>query len=85
MWKNAAKNKFEVTVDWILCDRKLSRPIWSTMWIISDDRGWCHDLILGALWIGADFEIMLSWHNLKCYEDWKGSARKIPRPYSSTI
>jgi hypothetical protein len=36
------------------CDRKLSRPIWSSMWISSDDRGWCHDLNWGELWNGTD-------------------------------
>jgi hypothetical protein len=24
------------------------------MWIRTDDRGWCHDLICGDLWIGTD-------------------------------
>jgi hypothetical protein len=55
------------------------------MWFKSDDRGWCHDLILCALWIWADSEIMLSWPNLKCYEDWKGSDLKIPQPFSSNM
>jgi hypothetical protein len=36
------------------CYRKLSRPIWSTMWIRSDDRVWCHDLLWGDIWIGTD-------------------------------
>jgi hypothetical protein len=52
-----------------------SRPIRSTMWIRSDDRGWCNDLICGAFWIGANSEIMLSWHNMKCYMDWKECGR----------
>jgi hypothetical protein len=55
------------------------------MWFRSNDRGWCHDLILGALWIGADSEIMLLWHNLKCYEYWKGSDRKFPQPYACNM
>jgi hypothetical protein len=41
-------------VDWKICDRKHSRPIWSTMWIRSDDIGWCYDLISGNMWIGTD-------------------------------
>jgi hypothetical protein len=36
------------------CDKKLSQSIWITMWIISDDIWWCHDLNWGALWIGYD-------------------------------
>jgi hypothetical protein len=67
-------------VDWKWCDRKLSQPIWSIMWIRTDDRGWCNDLIWGALWTTADCELMLSWINLKCYVDWKGCDRKISRP-----
>jgi hypothetical protein len=35
-------------VDWKVCDRNLSRPIWSNMWNITDDRRRCHDLIWGA-------------------------------------
>jgi hypothetical protein len=34
-------------VYWKLCDRYLSRPIWSIMWIITDERGRCHVLIWG--------------------------------------
>jgi hypothetical protein len=55
-WPNMKRN-----VDWILCDRKHSRPIWSTMWISWDDRGWCHDLILGDILIGTD-------DNLWCHD-----------------
>jgi hypothetical protein len=33
-------------VDWKIFDRKLSRPIWCTMWFRSSDRGWCHDVTL---------------------------------------
>jgi hypothetical protein len=33
---------------------EISRPIWSTMWIRTDDKGWCHDLNWGALCIGTD-------------------------------
>jgi hypothetical protein len=33
---------------------KLSRPIWCILWIGTDDKRWCHDLIWGALWIGRD-------------------------------
>jgi hypothetical protein len=42
------------SLDWKGCDRKLSWQIWSTMWIRTDDRGWCHDLLWGAMWIGID-------------------------------
>jgi hypothetical protein len=31
-----------------------SRPILSTMWIRTDDRGWCNDVIWGDMWIGTD-------------------------------
>jgi hypothetical protein len=41
-------------VEWKGCDRELSRQIWGTMLIITDDIGWCHDLFWGALWIGTD-------------------------------
>jgi hypothetical protein len=41
-------------MDWEICDRKISRPIWNNIWIRSDDRGWCHDLICGEMWIGTD-------------------------------
>jgi hypothetical protein len=54
MWKNAEMNKFEVIVDWILCDRKISRSIWSTIWISPDDRRWCHDPIWGDIWTETD-------------------------------
>jgi hypothetical protein len=47
------------------------------MWFRSDDRGWCHELILGEFWIGADSEIMFSWPNLKCYVDLEGCGRKF--------
>jgi hypothetical protein len=43
-WTNIKCN-----VDWNIRERKLSRPILSTMWIRKYDRGWCHDLIWGAL------------------------------------
>jgi hypothetical protein len=38
------------------CGRKLSRPIWGTIWNRTDDRGWCHDLIWVALLIVTDEE-----------------------------
>jgi hypothetical protein len=41
-------------LDWKLCDRIFSRPIWSSIWIRSDDWGWCHDLICGDIWIGTE-------------------------------
>jgi hypothetical protein len=36
------------------CGRIISRPLWSNIWIRTDDRGWWHDLIFNALWIGTD-------------------------------
>jgi hypothetical protein len=36
------------------CDRKFSRPIWSTMWIRTDDRGSCNNIIWHDIWIGTD-------------------------------
>jgi hypothetical protein len=41
-------------VDWNICDTKRSRKIWSIMWNRREDRGWCHDLIWCALWIGTN-------------------------------
>jgi hypothetical protein len=40
-------------VDWKGCDRKYSGIIWSSMWIRTDDRGWCHELIWRDTWIGT--------------------------------
>jgi hypothetical protein len=40
--------------DWKWYDTKISRRIWGTIWIRTDDRGWCHDQILGDIWIGTD-------------------------------
>jgi hypothetical protein len=79
-WQNLNCN-----MDWKECFRKLSRPIWSTMWIRSDDRGWCHDLIWGDLWIGTNSEIMIYWPNLKCYVYWEWCERKLSLPILSTI
>jgi hypothetical protein len=72
-------------VDWKGCDKTLSRTDWSTMWIRTDDRECCHDLIWGALWIGSYSVIMLSRPNLKCYVDRKGCDRKISLSIRSTI
>jgi hypothetical protein len=41
-------------MEWKVCDKKFSRPIWSTIWNRTDDGEWCHDLIWGAFWIGAN-------------------------------
>jgi hypothetical protein len=49
------------------------------MWIRSDDRRRCHDVILSDFWIGTDFEIMLSLPDMKCYVDWKIIDRKLSR------
>jgi hypothetical protein len=65
--------------------RKISRPTLSSIWISSDDRVWCHDLIWGALWIGRDSEIIFLWPNLKCNVDWKISFWKLSRPIWSTM
>jgi hypothetical protein len=72
-------------VDWEGYDSKISRQIWITMWIITDDRGWYFHLIWCAMWSGTYSEIMLSWHNWKCYVDWKGCDRKFSRPIWSTM
>jgi hypothetical protein len=40
-------------LDWKECDKKISRPIWSTIWIRTDDRGWRLELIWGDIWIGT--------------------------------
>jgi hypothetical protein len=55
------------------------------MWFRSDDRGWCHELILGTFWIGGDSEIMLLWLNLKSYVVWKCCGKKVSRPIWSTL
>jgi hypothetical protein len=72
-------------VDWNVCYRNLSRQIWSTMWIRADDRGWFYGLIWGALWIGANSEIMMSWPDLKYYVDCKECEKKLSRPIWITL
>jgi hypothetical protein len=37
------------------CEGMPSRPNWRSMWNSTGDRGWCHDLILGDIWIGTDY------------------------------
>jgi hypothetical protein len=54
IWKNAIMTQYEMFCGLVLmwkngCYRKLSWPILSTMWIRRDERGWCYDLICGAL------------------------------------
>jgi hypothetical protein len=56
MLKDALLKNLQCYVDWSICDRKHSRPIWSTMWIIKDDREWCLYLIWGGLLIGTDMK-----------------------------
>jgi hypothetical protein len=56
-------------VDWKWFYRTISRPIWITMWIITNDRGWCHDVIWGDKWIGTD--------DIGCSHDQIGSAMWI--------
>jgi hypothetical protein len=41
-------------VDWKGYKRTLSLTIWNTMWIWTDERGWCLDQIESAMWIGKD-------------------------------
>jgi hypothetical protein len=41
-------------VDWIGCDRKISRPIGWNVRISTDVIGWCHDLIWGDMSIVTD-------------------------------
>jgi hypothetical protein len=67
-------------VDWKGCDRELSRTIWSTMWIKTDDRGWCHDLIWGARWIRTNPEIMKFWPVLRWYIDRNRWYGMLPGP-----
>jgi hypothetical protein len=71
--------KIKWFVDWKWCYRKPSRPIWSTMWISSDDRRWCHDLIWGDMWIGT-YDIRCCHEKYECYADWIGRYRKHSRP-----
>jgi hypothetical protein len=56
-------------VDWKWCYRKISRPIGSNIWIRTNDRGWCHDVILGDMWIGTD--------DKRCSHDQIGCAMRI--------
>jgi hypothetical protein len=85
MWKNAVMINLKCYVDWNVCDKNLSWPIWSTILIWSDGRRWCRDIIWGAFWIGAYSEIMLSWNNMKCYVDSKGCGRNISGPTWSNL
>jgi hypothetical protein len=39
--RKCCNEKKKCYVDWIFCDRKISWPIWSNMWISTDDREWC--------------------------------------------
>jgi hypothetical protein len=64
-------------VDCKLCDRKHSRPIWSKMWIRSDDIEWCYDLISGDIWIGTDY--------IGCCHDLRGSAMWIGKDVTGRI
>jgi hypothetical protein len=41
-------------VYWKRYEWKVSRPIWGSMSIGTDDKEWCHDLIWGAMLIGTD-------------------------------
>jgi hypothetical protein len=36
------------------CGRIISRQFWNNICNRTDDRGWWHDLIFRALWIGTD-------------------------------
>jgi hypothetical protein len=79
-WPNLRCN-----LGWNVCDRNFSPPTWITMWIRSDDKGWCHDVIWGALWIETDSGILLWLPNMKCYLDWKICDRKLSRPIWYTM
>jgi hypothetical protein len=58
-------------VDWNICDRKLSRQTWSTIWNRTDDREWLYDLNWGALWIGSD--VNECCHDKICSAMWTGN------------
>jgi hypothetical protein len=47
------------------------------MWIRSDDRGWCYDLIWGDMWIGTD--------EIGCCLDQKYITRCIGKPVTSSF
>jgi hypothetical protein len=42
------------SLDWKRCDWKFTRRIWGTIWIVSDMKWWCHDLIWGDTCIRKD-------------------------------
>jgi hypothetical protein len=63
-------NNFKCYVDWKWCGKKLSWQIWSTMWIRSDDGGWCYDLNWGAF--GLEQILKLGCHDLICIAMWIG-------------
>jgi hypothetical protein len=41
-------------LDWKGCGSEHSWQIWNTLWNRTDDRGWCHDLIRGDMWIKSN-------------------------------
>jgi hypothetical protein len=64
MIRDAVMTHFEMLGRWKLCESKLSRPLWDTIWIGTDMAGFCHDLIWVDLWIGTDDK---GWcHDLFC-------------------
>jgi hypothetical protein len=56
--------------DWKRCGWKLSRPIWGTIWIESDVKWCCHDLICGVMCIGKIWMEDIK-NNLRHNVDWK--------------
>jgi hypothetical protein len=84
LWYCYVKIKCDMS-DWEEYDRKLSRQIWITLWIITDEKRWYFDIIWGALWIGKNSEIMISGPKWKCYVDWKECHRKFWRPIWRTM
>jgi hypothetical protein len=71
-------------VDLKVYDRKLSRPIWSTMWFRTYDTRWSLDLIWGALWLEQlwIYAVMTSFELLCGLE---GCGRIISRPIWSNM
>jgi hypothetical protein len=79
-WQN-----WKCNVDWKWYDRKLTGPIWCTMWIRTVYSGWYHYLIWGAFWIGTYSVTILSWRHMKCYVVWKEFDREMTRSIWTTM
>jgi hypothetical protein len=67
------------SVDWKKCDWKISRPISGNMWIVSDVKWCCHDLICGDMCIGkiwiedikTNIRFFVDWHRWKRMMSWR--------------